>query len=291
MTHVMMIDYRPTSTTAKSEVVEPVTVVEVPPMKIAAIRVYRNTSDGLSTLKEVWADNLDKELKNRVSIPEKYDSAKAAKALEEFEKIKSDVDDVRVLAYTQPKMVSGTPKKVPELMEIRVGNGTIDERLEYARSLLGKSIGISDLFKEGDMVDVAGVTKGKGWQDAVSRWGVKTQSHKNSKNKKDAGNMGPVNPSFVRWTVPLAGQMGYHQRIEYNKRILKIGDKDEEITPKGGFLHYGIVRNKYLIIHGTIPGAVPRMVKLRDAMRSKAVKIKGAPELTYISLESKQGVR
>ena len=55
------------------------------------------------------------------------------------------------------------------------------------------------------------------------------------------GNLGPFSPGYVVSTVPQAGQTGYHQRTEYNKRLLKIGDNPDEINPKGGFLNYGLM--------------------------------------------------
>ncbi len=280
MTHAFVRDYRPTSTTSGQEVQMPITVLETPPMKVAGIRFYENTSYGLKTLTETWAKNIDKELGERISMPKKMEK-------KSFEK--KDVDDVRVLCYTLPKLVSGVPKKKPELMEIRVGGGTIEQRIEYANSVLGKEITVSQFTKEGQMIDVAGVTKGKGFQGAVKRWGVKLLTHKNSKRRRQAGNQGPWNPSYVLSEVPQAGQTGYHQRTEFNKRILKVGEKGEEITPKGGFLHYGNVRNNYVIIHGSVPGPIKRMVRLRDPIRLKGVKVE-KPEVTYISTASKQGV-
>ncbi len=82
--------------------------------------------------------------------------------------------------------------------------------------------------------------------------------------------------------------MGYHQRTEYNKRVLKIGEKGEEITPNGGFVRYGDVRNEYVVLHGSIPGPTKRLVRFRDAVRFHGVKVE-KPEITYISTESNQG--
>jgi large subunit ribosomal protein L3 len=77
MTHAFIIDYRPTSTTAGQELQVPVTIVEVPPMKVAAVRVYERTPYGLKTVGEAWAKNLDKELKRRISLPESKEGAMA----------------------------------------------------------------------------------------------------------------------------------------------------------------------------------------------------------------------
>src|SRR4030043_1402052 len=61
MTHALIVDYRPTSTTAGKEVRMPVSVVETPPIKIAAIRAYKKTINGLKTTGEIWASKLDPE--------------------------------------------------------------------------------------------------------------------------------------------------------------------------------------------------------------------------------------
>jgi len=276
MTHIFAIDYRPTSTTSGQEVVMPVTVVETPPMKIAAYRLYESTPYGLRAITEVWGEA--DELKGKIPIPKK----RKEKEIDKF-------DDIRVIAYTLPSLITGVPKKVPDIMEIRIGGGGMEERLAYAQEILGKEIQVTDVYKEGTMVDVVAVTKGKGFQGHVKRWGVKLLHHKNRKHRRMIGTLGPW-LSWVRPTVPQAGQTGYHKRTEYNKRILKIGEDGEEITPNGGFLHYGVVRNAYVVFHGSVPGPVKRLVRMRDAIRyTKGVKVE-KPEITYISTMSKQGV-
>ncbi len=277
MSHVLLIDYRPTSTTSGQEVFVPVTILETPPMKIAAIRFYEYTPYGLRAKTEIWADNIE-ELSKRLPLPKN----KKGKEVEDF-------DEIRVLAYTEPWRISGIPKKIPDLMEIRIGGGELKERLEYGKSILGKEIGVKDVFKEGEMIDAIAVTKGKGFQGHVKRWGVKKLHHKNRKHRRMIGTLGPW-LSWVRPTVPQAGQMGYHKRTEYNKRILKIGEDGGEITPDGGFLHYGVVRNEYVMVHGSIPGPVKRLIRMRPAVRYwKGVKVE-KPDITYVSTTSKQGV-
>ena len=139
------------------------------------------------------------------------------------------------------------------------------------------------------MLDTIAVTKGKGFQGAVKRWGVKLLTHKNSKHRRMIGTAGSWHPNWVQATVPQAGQMGYHQRTEYNKRVLKIGENGEEITPTGGFPHYGVVRNPYILLHGSIPGPAKRLISMRDAVRyQRGVKVEKT-EISYISTTSKQG--
>jgi len=284
MTHAFVVDYRPTSTTSGQEVQIPVTVIETPPMKVAAIRVYRQSHNGLQVAGEAWAKNLDKELRRVFPIPKDADAEKALGKIDA-----ATLEDVRLITYTQPALLTGVPKKAPDLMEQRIGGGTLPERFAYARSLLGKEVRVSDFCREGSMVDIAAITKGKGWQGHHTRWHTKLLSHKNSKHRRNIGTLGNFMPGYVRNTVPQAGQFGYHQRTEYNKRVLRIGDDGKDITPNGGFLHYGTIRTQYVLVHGSIPGPTKRLIRLRDASRAGFVKLEKAPELTYISKESKQG--
>jgi large subunit ribosomal protein L3 len=278
------VDYRPRSDTSGQEVQIPVTVLEVPPMRVCGVRFYQDTAYGRKAVGEVWAKNIEKELARRLPIPKEYDE-KAGWANAE----KLEYDDIRALVYTQPTLVTGIPKKRPELMEIRIGGGKMQERLDYAKASLGKAVSFKDFTKEGEMVDVASVTKGRGWQGVTKRWGTKLLIHKNSKHRRLIGTLGTKRPNYVRPTVPQGGQVGYHQRTELNKRVLKIGDKGEEITPKGGFLHYGVVRNSYVVLHGTVPGPSKRLVRMREPVRQHFVKLSEPPQITFVSLESKQG--
>src|SRR4030066_1204864 len=118
MTHAFIVDYRPRSTTSGQEVQMPVTVIEVPPMRVCAIRMYQDTAYGRKAVGEVWSKNLDKELSRRLPVPKEYDE-KAGWADAE----KLDYDDIRALVYTQPTLVTGLPKKRPELMGTRIGGG------------------------------------------------------------------------------------------------------------------------------------------------------------------------
>ena len=282
MTHAFIVDYRPTSTTSGREVIMPVSVVEAPPIKIAAVRTYGKSISGLQSTGEIWAEKLDSELSKRLPL-----NKKNKKKNLDFSK---DADEIRVLVYTQPKLVTGIPKKTPEIREMRVSGGSIEEQIEYAKKILGKELKVNDAVTEGDMLDIIAVTTGKGFQGHVKRWGVKLLTHKNSKHRRMIGTAGSWHPNWIQATVPQVGQMGYHQRTEYNKRILKIGEKGEDINPNGGFPHYGLVRNSYVLIHGSIPGPTKRLISMRDAIRYKRGVEVEKPEISYISTTSKQGV-
>lgn len=283
MTHAFVVDYRPTSTTSGQEVQIPVTVVEVPPLKAVGIRLYESDAYGMRTKTEVWTDKIDKDLHKSLSLPKKP-SKPSLKGLE-----KEEVDEVRLIVHTLPASVKGIPKKAPEIMEIKIGGGTMEEQIKYAKGFLGKEIPFSEFQIEGAMVDIISVTKGKGFQGVNKRFGAKLLTHKNSKHRRMIGTQGPWHPAWIMSTVPNSGQMGYHNRTEYNKRILKIGKDPSEINPKGGFLHYGQIESNYVLIHGSIPGPTKRLIRFRDTVRSKGhVEVK-TPDLTYVSTSSKQG--
>jgi large subunit ribosomal protein L3 len=277
MTHVFYLDDRKTSPTAGKEVFSPATVIEAPPLRVWGLRLLGRTSRGLKTLTEVWAENLPKELGRVLSLPKKSDPERMKRAEELVREGK--VEEVRVLACTQPELCSG-PKKKPDVLELGVGGKDVGSKWEYAKSLLGKEVRASEVFKPGEYVDVTAITKGKGFQGPVKRWGVKILPRKTDEGRRQVGTLGPWTPARIMWTVPAAGQMGYHQRTELNKRILKIG-RGEEITPKGGFKRWGPVRSDYVLVAGSLPGPTKRLVHLRLARRMPEAG--GVPTLTYVA--------
>ena len=62
-----------------------------------------------------------------------------------------------------------------------------------------------------------------------------------------------------------------------------------EVTPKGGFLNYGEVRNNYVLVYGSVPGPTKRLIRFRDATRLPKKADMEAVDVTYVSVESKQG--
>ncbi len=288
MTHVIMTDDVPNSLTSGMEISVPVTILEAPPMKVAAIRVYKNTTYGATAIAEAWTTELDKDLNRAMAVPKKHDLPAALAKIDQL--IRDGIaQDLRVIMYTVPEKVTGIPKKKPEIMENNIGGTELKARFEYAKTLLGKSVNISDVFANGDIIDVLAITTGKGTQGPVKRWGIQLQKSKHSRagSVREVGTLGPWHPSRVSWRVPQIGQTGYHQRTEFNKQIMQIGKDGKSVTPEGGILNYGIVRNDYIIIKGSVPGPAKRLVRMRPAIRQK--KTLPVPELTHVSLESKQG--
>ncbi len=289
MTHVIMVDDHKNSPTEGKDIMVPVTVVETPPMKVAAIRAYSRDTYGRHPLTEVWAGELDRALEKRITLPRDYDGSKATETIRDAI-ARGAAEEIFAVMHTMPHTVSGVPKKVPEIMEVRVAGGTVQERFEFLAGLLGKEVHFKNIIMPGAYADITAVTTGKGTQGPVKRWGIKLRKRKHARGgkKRHVGNLGPWNPHHVRWQVPQMGQMGYQQRTEFNKRILKIGENGDEICPAGGFLHYGVLRNPYVLIKGSIPGPVRRLVRIRPAMRQGEHVVR-QPAIEFVSTESKQG--
>ena len=290
MTHVTALDSRKGSPTENMELSVPCTILEAPPLVVLGIRAYTKTTYGLKTLTDVLAnDNLDDELSRKISVP-KFEDIESK--LENLRNRIDEIDEVRVLVHTKPKLTS-VPKKKPEVLEFGVGGKSVEDKLEYAISVLGQEITPKDVFEEGEFTDAIATTKGKGVQGPVKRFGVRIQYGKAARSgiERHVGSIGPWTPNRTMWTVAMQGQMGYHKRTEYNKKLLKIGDESEVdlINPDGGFVKYGLVKNNYIIVKGSLPGPSKRLVVLRKGVRN-ASKDATAPEISYISTTSRQGV-
>ncbi len=273
MAHVVMIDDRQTSPFYGKEIVRPVTILDAPPLRILGVRFYTFDPVRIAELSigEVWSplpEDVAKRVKRKIpTLPEKLDVDKMWKKIEDKLDI---VTEVRAICCTQP-WLSGIGKKTPEIFEIPIGGvDDLNQIVEYAKNILGKEINALDVFGPGQYVDVTAVTKGKGFQGPVKRFGIviRPKWHKHRKGCRKGGTVGPQAPGPM-FTIPRAGQCGFHKRTEFNKRILKIEKSGSEITPKGGFDHYGIIPGPYIMIDGTVPGPVKRLVMMRFPVRPR----------------------
>lgn len=279
---VVGVDNREGSLTYGKEISFPITIVEAPPMVAVALRAYVKTAKGLQTFAEAWTEKPPKDLMRLLSLPE---SINHAEKLTKIESSLEKMSEVRLVLASQPRIVR-LGRKTPELLEAKLGGAALKEQFEYAKGQLGKEIKISDTFKEGDWIDVIAITKGKGIQGPVKRWGIRKKFHKARKTVRAVGSIGAWHPHYVMYSVPRAGQTGFHQRTEYNKQVVKIGQEGKDVTPKGGFIRYGEIKAQYVMLSGTVPGPARRAITLRHGVRGVAAP---APKLDYISLESAQG--
>ncbi|MCL7402608.1 MAG: 50S ribosomal protein L3 [Thaumarchaeota archaeon] len=275
-TTIYYIDNTPSSPTQGLEVAKVGTVIATPPVIIAGIVGYTEENGALKEYTRVWASNIPGEIKR--NIPTWRPNEK-----EKLEKLKNSIDklrEVRVIALARPKL-AGLPKKKVDLIEIKVG-GPIDKALEYAINKLGKEVRISEVFNNGEYVDVIAVSRGKGFEGVVGRHKVKIQPRKKRKTRREVGAIGGRSPAYVTYTVPRAGQLGYHRRTEFNKRILLMAENGLEYTPKGGFPHFGVVKTEAIVVEGTVPGVPKRAIVLRAPARPP--RLHEAPQIIMVGV-------
>ena len=169
----------------KKDVVEAVTVLECPPMKIVGIVGYIQTPRGLRTLTSVWAQNLGREVKRR--FYKNWLDSKKKKAFTKFtqrwtlpdadknsiardlNRIKKYATIVRVIAHTQVHLLNLRQKKA-HIMEIQVNGGTVAQKVDWAKSKLEQEIKVGEVFADNENIDLCGVTKGSGTTGVVKRW-------------------------------------------------------------------------------------------------------------------------
>ncbi|MBI5389435.1 50S ribosomal protein L3 [Candidatus Woesearchaeota archaeon] len=281
MTHLIITDNYSHSPTKGSSIFMPVTVVECPPIKILSARFYKTTPYGTHVVTEIQVQKAEKELARKLCL-----AKNVKKKLEDIKP--EDIDDVVLVVYTQPKF-TGIGKKKPEVFEIALG-GDKNAKLQFVKDHLDKEITIADVFKEGALVDIHAVTKGKGFQGPVKRFGVKIRSHKSEKTKRGPGSLGAwCGQGGMMYRVAHAGKMGFHERTEYNKWLVKISNTASDINPSGGFLHYGQVKSNYVLIKGSLPGPAKRLLRLNHAIRPTKKVASQPPTIEYTSIASKQG--
>jgi len=285
MSYGIAVDNREGSLTFGKEIVIPLTILESPPMLACALRAHTQTYEGTRTFCEAWIEKPSKDFERVISVPEKFQTEQGLKKIKDN---LAKISDIRILMATHPRLAK-RGKKAPDLIEVKVGGGTIKDRFEYAKKLLGSEVKVGDFVKEGQAVDTIGITKGKGIQGPVKRWGIRRKIHKANKTVRQVGSIGGWTPHYVQYSVPRAGQMGFHQRTEYNKIVIKVGNNGMEVTPKGGFIRYGQINSEYVMLKGSVPGTTNRLILMRIASRPPSEAKSAAPKLDYLSVQSHQG--
>jgi len=315
MTHVVRDIERPGSKLNKTEeVVEAVTIIETPPMVIVGVVGYIETPRGLRSLTTVWSEHLSDEVKRRfyknwyhskkkafTKYAKKY--AEDAKPIErELERIKKYCTVVRVLAHTQIRKVNIGQKKA-HLMEIQLNGGSVADKVDFAKANFEKTIDVKSVFAEGEVIDTIAVTKGHGYEGVTHRWGTTRLPRKTHRGLRKVACIGAWHPSHVMFSVARSGQDGYHHRTEMNKKIYRIANgadsksastsfdiTEKSITPMGGFPHYGIVNEDFVMIKGSCPGVKKRVITLRKSVLTYASRAATeAVNLKFIDTASKFG--
>lgn len=112
----------------------------------------------------------------------------------------------------------------------------------------------ADVFAAGDKVDVAGFSKGKGYQGAIKRWNCHRlrESHGTGPVARHAGSNGPISdPSRVFPGKHLPGHMGFERVTVQNLTVVKV---DAE--------------NNLIAIKGAVPGAKGTIITICDSVKA-----------------------
>jgi large subunit ribosomal protein L3 len=111
-----------------------------------------------------------------------------------------------------------------------------------------------DIFAEGDIVDVTGISKGKGFQGAIKRHGQSRgpMAH-GSRYHRRPGSMGAIAPNRVFKSKELPGRMGGERVTIQNLKIVKV-DPERNL----------------LLIKGNVPGPRKGLVIVKSAVKAKA---------------------
>jgi large subunit ribosomal protein L3 len=266
---IVSIDDREKTPNHGKQLVSLGTVVATPPVSVVGIRGYYDDIDGSHALFDVFSSDMPKEVSRLFTIKPKEGT------LERAEKLLSGASELYAIVAVFPNN-AGLEQKKPYVFEVAVKGGDIKKQFDFLKSLFGKQVKVEDVFELGSSVDVASITKGKGWEGPITRWGVKKKQHKSRKSVRALGTLGPISPSSIMYTVPRAGQRGFHQRVEYNKRIMimsNTGKNEFKINPVGGYKHFGFVNGDFVVLKGSIPGTYRRLVKLRTQIRNIPSKV------------------
>lgn len=117
---------------------------------------------------------------------------------------------------------------------------------DWEKYSIGQKLWPSDLFQEGDLIDIHGRSKGKGFQGAIRRWGHKRgpMTH-GSKHHRRYGSVGAgTTPARVLPGKRMAGWMGDNRVVQQNAKILKIMDRiNEDNMPES-----------IIVVEGSVPG-------------------------------------
>ncbi|EHY66845.1 large subunit ribosomal protein L3e [Nematocida ausubeli] len=292
MTHVLRVGEREGSKLNKKEIIDPVTILETPKCVVFGVVGYKKTPRGLVNVKTVLAEHIDESVKRRYykryyrskktalsNYPLKY---KNGVIEQEIQAIRDNADVIRVLIHSQAPKIKILNTKKAHIMESQLNGGTIQEKIDFALAHFEKEISSQDCFSREEMIDIIGVTKGKGFESCTKRWGTTILPRKTNKGLRKVACIGAWHPSRVMYSVPRAGQTGFHHRVMQNKRVYLMGDgqstdackteydlTEKTINPMGGFTGYGHVNNEFIMVKGSVVGPRKRVLVLRKIVGRK----------------------
>jgi large subunit ribosomal protein L3 len=134
-------------------------------------------------------------------------------------------------------------------------------------------LNFSDFFSKGELIDLRGLTRGKGLQGPVRRFGITLKFHKSEKGVRRPGSLGPWHPARTTFKAPMAGQLGMFTRVVYNNKILSVVKTSEKKAIKN-IKNYGDINGDYVVVYGSVQGTAKRQLLLTKSFRPTKKQIK-----------------
>lgn len=287
MVQVITLDDREKTPNFGKPMFNPATVLAAPSVTVYGFRGYGKKNGIDFALVDVFASNLPKEIQERLSfIRDSKDSESFDVSVKKAESLLGQIQKFGAIVGVIPSD-AGLSNGNPQIQEVGIVGGNPKSQFEYLKGVVGSTVKAADYFKPGSFIDTIAITKGKGFEGVITRFGVKRKQHKSRKTVREVGVISPWHPATVMYTVPRAGQMGFHQRIDKNKRILAVSNSQQNpITPSGGFPHFGDVRGDYVIVRGSVPGPIKRMVDMRMPLYPRRQKVQ-VPRIVEVNVAGK----
>jgi len=325
MTHVVRdIEKKEGKKTIKKDIVEPVTVLECPPMKVVGFKGYIETPRGLRGLTSVWAQNIPEGVKRRFyknwHIAKEKQGGKAFSKYvkkwsesnpklhvnRDIDRIKKYCSVVRCIVSSQMEKLGNFRQKKSHIMEIQVNGGDVAAKVKWCKDNLEKEVKVSEVFDQNEMIDTIAITRGHGTCGVIKRFRVNRLPRKTHRGLRKVACIGAWHPSAVKWTVARTGNDGYFHRTQLNQKIYRVGagaaggvdnnaqtesDPDiKNITPIGGFPHYGIVNQDFILVKGGVMGPRKRQITIRKSLLTPQTSWQSAKvDLKFIDTSSKIG--
>lgn len=166
-------------------------------------------------------------------------------------------EDIRPInPETKKRSLSGKFANLPKMGHVKKAN---TEPKRYIREFRGMNVENHtvgselqvDIFASGDLVDVTGVSKGKGFQGVIKRHGQSRgpMAH-GSRYHRRPGSMGSIQANRVLKGKRLPGRMGYKCVTVQNLKVIKV-DVDKKI----------------MLVSGNVPGAKKGLLKIKSAVK------------------------
>ena len=159
----------------------------------------------------------------------------------------------------------------PEIGHTKKANTTPKRFLREIRGVnvndytLGQTVGV-DIFEAGEIVDVTGTSKGKGFQGVIKRHNQSRgpMGH-GSQYHRGVGSLGTMLPMHVLKGKKMPGQMGNVKRTVQNLEIVQVD-----------------VENNVILVKGNVPGPKKSLVMIRTAVKHPGEKNEAADLITYV---------